>query len=108
MWTLVKVRAANEAAGWDFFGREERTLSPMDHFALYEEDGEWWIERIKGKPSSEYHIRHRRLQGKAPRGNKQGVGDRRRFEPDTGYISSVVKSDAQPNAVPVATRMLTR
>ena len=77
-WTIASIRQANEAAGFDFFGRDEAVGGGAGDFGVRVDDAGIWIVRLKPK---------RRPGG----GTKGGVGDIRLFDPATGHIGSVQK-----------------
>lgn len=97
-WALEEIRAANEAAGYDFFGRSEQCGNPPHYFRVILNNGRWWIEQIdKGRG---------RHNGMRVSGH---IGDMREFFPNTGFISSasrrgdtVFEVDRRPSVAPFA------
>lgn len=77
-WTLSAIRSANEAAGRFFFSRDTMKFfgDTMGSFAVRCEGGAIYIERVRPMRDRDGH-------------NMGGLGQRRRFDPETGEIGPV-------------------
>jgi hypothetical protein len=80
VWTLARIRAANEAAGHDYFGRlEERRCPFLAGHKVHHINGEIWLEQLLPGKKENKGWRNR------------DVGTYRRFDPATGFISSTIR-----------------
>jgi hypothetical protein len=81
-WTLARIRAANEAAGYDLFGHQERCGCPFESHAIHLIDDRIWIEQLEPTWQANGNGRKRRYRE---------IGCFREFFPETGFISSVIR-----------------
>jgi hypothetical protein len=91
VWTLARIRAANEAAGHDYFGRLEQHRCPFSGHKVHHIGEKIWVEQL--------------LPSKRANGgwHNSAVGTFRQFFPETGFISSAIrfegdKTDRRPVA----------